>query len=287
MLKPPGMSSNDVVSHLRRILGVKKVGHTGTLDPGAAGVLPVCVGRATKLADYIMDGEKEYIAEITFGARTDTLDSYGALLEQREGCITQADIAAVLPAFSGEIWQAPPAYSAVKHNGQPLYKLARRGVVVEKPPRKVCVYKITLLSGNVNRFLLKIRCSKGTYIRTLLEEIGNRLLAPAYTSFLLRTESGGFRVEDAHTFDEISAAVAAGAGERFLIPMEQAVAFLPHIFLKDYLYEIVMSGTPVDLEKAGICAVAGADYALFCKNELIGIARCEDTRLKITARVKI
>lgn len=139
----------------------KKAGHTGTLDPGAAGVLPVCVGRATKIADYIMRGDKEYIAEITFGAETDTQDSYGSVTRTCESNIMKEMLACILPDFTGKLLQRPPMYSAVKHEGRKLYQLARKGIVVEKPLREVRVHEIELLGGTCNRFPLRIRCSKG------------------------------------------------------------------------------------------------------------------------------
>ncbi len=283
ILKPSGISSSDVVYRVKRILNEKRVGHTGTLDPGAAGVLPICVGRATKLSDYIMKGDKEYIAEICFGAQTDTLDSYGVVQNVLDVNITKEMLCSVINEFIGEQMQAPPAYSAVKHEGRPLYKLARKGVIVEKPARKVFINYIELLFEEENRFLLKIGCSKGTYIRTLLEDIGKRLEAPAYTSFLLRTKSGAFLIEDAITLEEAESIT----DESQLILMSQALKDLPKIHIKDYLYPIVMSGAGIDLDKANIRVEEDTEYAIFYKEELIGIAMKIENELKIVSRIKI
>ena len=288
VLKPPAMSSSDVVFHIRRITGIKKAGHNGTLDPGAAGVLPVCLGRATKLADYLMNGAKEYIAELTLGAATDTLDSYGRVVKTAPANVTSGEIERILPEFLGETMQAPPAYSAAKHHGQPLYKLARKGIEIEKPARLVRIEGIDLLDGERNRFLLRVRCTKGTYIRTLLADLAERLGVPGYTSFLLRSESGGFTLASAHTFDEIETCAAAGELPRVVIPAEEAVGFMKTLHLPQYLYDIVLSGTPVDLLRANLPELEKEmDYAIFCRGELIGIGRRRDMQLKVVSMFKI
>ena len=198
------MTSSDVVSHVRRILMQKKAGHTGTLDPGAAGVLPVCVGRATKIADYIMRGDKEYIAEITFGAETDTLDSYGSVTRTCESNIMKEMLACILPDFTGKLFaEATNVFGGKTRRPKTLPACPQEGIVVEKPLREVRVHEIELLGGTCNRFLLRIRCSKGTYIRTLCADMGEALSSCAYTSFLMRTETCGIRIEDTYTLPEV------------------------------------------------------------------------------------
>lgn len=288
VLKPPAMTSSDVVTRLRRMLGVRKTGHTGTLDPGAAGVLPVCVGRATKVADYIMAAEKEYIAEICFGAETDTQDSYGVIINRADTFVSQDDLQRVIPRFLGTVMQRPPMYSAIKHEGRKLYQLARKGIEVEKPPREVCIHAIDILHAEKNRFLLKVQCSKGTYIRSLCADMGRALGAYAYTSFLMRTKTGGYRIEDAWTLDELEALCKTQEIGRAMIPLETALDFMPRICCGGYLYDILTTGTPVDLNKAPNLQVeSGVTYAVYCRNELIGIGKRAADMLKIVSMLKL
>lgn len=283
VLKPPAMTSSDVVSHVRRILGEKRVGHTGTLDPGAAGVLPVCVGRATKIADYIMRGDKEYIAQISFGIKTDTQDSYGTVTKVSECSVAPEDIKRALRDFSGTLYQRPPMYSAVKHEGKKLYELARRGIEVEKEPREVMIHEIEVLSGRENCYLLRIKCSKGTYIRTLCADIGEALFCGAHMSFLMRTETGGYRIEEAYTLHEIENLMNQGRVDTALIPMEDALGFMERIDCHPFLMRFLSTGTPVDLKKADIKISDHTDYAVYCGKTLIGIGKKKDETLKIVS----
>lgn len=206
VLKPPGMTSSDVVSEMRHIFSMKRVGHTGTLDPGAAGVLPVCLGRATRLFDHLTDKEKEYIAEIAFGVETDTQDSYGAVVRQMPAQVTMASLQAVLGSFTGELLQTVPLYAAVRVNGKPMYKLARAGEAVEQKKRTVTIHALELLSQTAeNRFLLRVRCARGTYVRALCSDIGAKLDTCAHLSFLLRTRSSAFTLENAFALHELRA----------------------------------------------------------------------------------
>lgn len=282
VLKPPAMTSSDVVSYIRRLLAEKRVGHTGTLDPGAAGVLPICVGRATKLSDYLMSGQKQYIAEITFGKSTDTLDSYGEVQSTDFVCITREKLLNVLPHFLGKIKQAPPMYSAIKHEGKKLYELARQGVEVKKPPREVEIFDIVVLSGKENRFLLRVDCSKGTYIRSLVKDIANELGTCAYLSFLLRTQTGGYSIDKAYTLDEIQQMALGGQIDQAAVSMEQALSFMPEIRFEDYLFPILISGTPVDLLRTKHPLEEDVFYAAYCKGRLIGIGKRMQDTFKLT-----
>ena len=204
VLKPPGLTSSDVVSDIRHIFGMKRVGHTGTLDPGAAGVLPICIGRATRLFDYLVDKEKEYIGEIAFGIATDTQDSYGEAVERMDAVVTEDMIKAVLPLFTGLQNQTAPLYSALSVGGKKMYKLAREGVEVERKVREINVPALELITQTApNRYLVRIVCSKGTYVRTLCHDIGERIGVPAHMSFLLRTRSGAFDLDGAFTIGEL------------------------------------------------------------------------------------
>ena len=229
VLKPCGMTSHDVISFLRRVLNTKKIGHAGTLDPDAAGVLPVFVGGATRLLEYAMEDGKSYRAEITFGVKTDTGDDSGAMLEKSAlpNC-TAEEFAAVLKEFTGAQQQLPPMYSALKLNGQPLYKLARQGIEVERKAREIFIYRLELISFNPHKAVVDVECSKGTYIRTLLEDICAKLGVCGTMSFLLRTAAGGFKIEDAATLQELEAGF-----EGYLQPEETAVMHLPEAVLTD------------------------------------------------------
>lgn len=232
ILKPPGMSSSDVVSDVRRIVGTRRVGHAGTLDPGAAGVLPVCIGRATRLFDYLIHGEKEYIAEIAFGKATDTQDAYGRVIETSDVLPSEADVIGVLSRFCGSIRQAAPVYSALSVNGVKMYKLARAGEYVEPRVRTVCIDSARYLGQTgINRFLISVRCSKGTFIRTLCHDIGHELRSCAYMSFLLRTAVGDFSISDSVSLPELASLAADERLDEAVVPPDAALSRFPKLLL--------------------------------------------------------
>lgn len=205
VIKPPGMTSHDVVAFLRRVLHTKKIGHGGTLDPDAAGVLPVFAGTATRLLEFAVEGKKQYIAEFTLGKQTDTGDDSGTVVEEKPVPeITVEQLRQVLDQFLGVQQQLPPMYSALKVNGKKLYELARKGVEVEREPREIEIYQLDLLYFADNRFTVAIDCSKGTYIRVLGEDIATALGTCGTMSFLLRTRVGSYFLNDAHTLQEIA-----------------------------------------------------------------------------------
>ena len=224
--KPAGWTSMDVCGKLRGILKTKKVGHAGTLDPMATGVLPVFVGSATKAVSFAESGDKEYIAGLRLGVTTDTQDTSGNVLAQRPVCVTREALEAVLPRFTGEIQQIPPMYSAIKLNGKKLYELARKGETVERKPRTVNISELSLVGHDGDDFVLSVSCSKGTYIRTLCNDIGERLGCLACMSALRRTNAGRFDVRDAHTLSEI-----AEDPERYIIPVDSLFSEHPAIEL--------------------------------------------------------
>lgn len=232
VLKPPGLTSSDVVTDIRRIFGMKRVGHGGTLDPGASGVLTVCLGRATRLFDYIIDKKKEYIAEIAFGKATDTQDSYGTETASSDKTVSEEELRAALGCFTGRISQNAPAYSALNQNGVKLYKLARSGADIETKTREITVYACELLTKTShNRYLLRIECSKGTYIRTICSDIGKSLGTCAYMSFLLRTASGEFTLENAFSIAELQKMKETGALEKAVMPMDSAIPHITPLYL--------------------------------------------------------
>lgn len=224
ILKPPGMTSSDAVADVRHIFKIKRVGHTGTLDPGAAGVLPVCIGRATRLFDILVDKQKEYIAEVTFGVATDTQDAYGRIVETDSKIITAEELSAALCGFVGQIEQTAPMYSAVSIDGKRLYQLAREGAETVEIKRSAFIKSIDLISQTgENRFLVRVACSRGTYVRTLCADIGKSLGTCAYMSFLLRTRSGDFSVDEAYSIAELSRMKEEGRLDEAVISIERAL----------------------------------------------------------------
>lgn len=231
--KPEGWTSQDVVAKLRGRLHIRRVGHTGTLDPMATGVLPVCFGKATRIIEYYDDDFKTYEAEMKLGMVTDTLDITGTVLETKPVDVSEEDVIQAIDSFRGWITQIPPKYSALKVNGKPLYKYAREGVEVEIKSRKIYVEDIQPVEVNLgeNRILFRVTCSKGTYIRTICDDIGKKLGCGGTMTALQRIQSGCFRVEDARTLPEILEMTDEEL-ERCVIPMDETLVHLGRIELK-------------------------------------------------------
>lgn len=231
--KSEGWTSQDVVAKLRGRLHIRRVGHTGTLDPMATGVLPVCFGKATRIIEYYDDDFKTYEAEMKLGMVTDTLDITGTVLETKPVDVSEEDVIQTIDSFRGWITQIPPKYSALKVNGKPLYKYAREGVEVEIKSRKIYVEDIQPVEVNLgeNRILFRVTCSKGTYIRTICDDIGKKLGCGGTMTSLQRTQSGCFRVEDARTLPEILEMTDEEL-ERCVIPMDETLVHLGRIELK-------------------------------------------------------
>lgn len=211
--KEKGYTSFDVVARLRGILKTKKIGHTGTLDPDAEGVLPVCLGKATKVCDLLTDKNKEYEAVMLLGITTDTQDISGAVLERREVAVTEQEVRSTIEGFVGDYMQIPPMYSALKVDGKKLCDLARAGVTVERKARPVKIFSIEILALELPRVRMRVTCSKGTYIRTLCQDIGEKLGCGACMESLLRTRVGSFAVEEALSLSKIEELVKREAGE--------------------------------------------------------------------------
>lgn len=229
--KPRGYTSHDCVMKVRKIFGMKKVGHTGTLDPDAEGVLPICLGQATKIVPFLTDTTKTYIATAHLGTATETEDASGQIVETIE--VTEPpskeEIEQTLQQFTGDIIQIPPMYSAIKVNGKKLYEYARNHETVERPSRKVCIHAISLLADELEDrcdFRFKVTCSKGTYIRTLCVDIGKRLGYPAHMKDLVRVETGGFTKQDALTFDMLEQAREQGRLQETLHPIVKGVSHM-------------------------------------------------------------
>ena len=289
VLKPPGMTSHDVVDVVRRLVGTRRVGHTGTLDPGAAGVLVCCVGRATRLSEFLMDADKEYRVELRLGMSTTTGDAYGEALPPRDPDaaarpVPRGELDGALRRFTGEILQVPPMVSAVHHAGTRLYRLARRGEVVEREPRKVSVYRIDVLrrSADGRTALLHVSCGKGTYIRTLCADLGDALGVGGYAHFMIRTRAGQFELDDAWTLEELHAASERGALADATASMDRAVSHLPAVDLPDRAVTDVLHGHPVPVWKLGDASVSeGSPVRLRSRHgALVALARVEEGTLR-------
>jgi tRNA pseudouridine55 synthase len=245
--KPQGWTSHDVVARMRRILSIKRIGHTGTLDPAVTGVLPLCVGRATRLVEYIQDLPKEYEASLTIGYSTDTEDSTGVVTESID-CVelNLEQVKQALHQFVGTIHQVPPMYSALKHNGKRLYELAREGKQVERAPREVAIHKIQLLKyhhgDNYPEIHIRVSCSKGTYIRTLCVDIGRKLGYPAVMSGLVRTATGGITLDRCFTLEEIEQRMEQGTIRSVIFPVDEAIDHIPAIVLEQSLVHRALYG---------------------------------------------
>lgn len=275
--KESDWTSHDVVARLRRLLHEKRIGHAGTLDPMATGILPVCVGKTTRLVEYISNDNKTYVAEICIGIETDSYDREGNILFEND-CLKldRQQIEDALFSKLGNIRQVPPMVSAIKINGQPLYKLAREGKSVERAPRDITINSIEILDfipGKNPYITCRINCSKGTYIRSIAHDIGQILGCGAHLSKLQRTEVGSFTLENAYTLQQIEEMLTE-EDYRFLLPPETAAANLPRVTVQDNQLRYVLHGNDCKVEAADtdICAV-------YDNNGLIGIGKVKDSIL--------
>jgi tRNA pseudouridine55 synthase len=232
--KPAGMTSNEVLQIVKKLYGARKAGHTGSLDPLASGMLPICLGQATKFSQFLLEADKSYRVIGKLGIKTATGDAEGEIIKE---CalknISAAQINKILPKFRGEIQQIPSMYSALKHKGQPLYKLARRGVIIEREPRAVTIYKLELLGFKKDLLELEICCSKGTYIRTLIEDIGDELKCCAHVVALRRLSCGSYKEEQMVTLQQIKELATQKTITSLLLPVESMVAEWPEVQLSE------------------------------------------------------
>ena len=247
--KPEGLSSHDVVYRVRRITGQRKAGHAGTLDPLATGVLLVCLGQATRVSSYLMSGGKTYRATIRLGIETETYDREGRVVSVMPVTVGQDEIERVLAGLTGSVEQTPPMYSALKHEGTPLYKLARRGETLELAPRTVEISSLRLLGWQTPDLQVEVECGKGTYIRSLAHEIGARLSCGGHLIALTRTACGQFHIDQASTLEHLAEAFSAGVGESLLLPADAALSHLPAVHLDQAATDDVANGRRVDLSQ--------------------------------------
>lgn len=284
--KPTGFTSHDCVMKIRKLLRTKKVGHTGTLDPSVTGVLPIAIGEATKVVQFLQDAGKSYIGEVTLGFSTTTEDSDGEMLERKPitSSISREEILTVLNQLTGTITQTPPMFSAVKVNGKRLYEYAREGKVIERPTRQVTIYEIELLdnrevfSGETVSFSIRVKCSKGTYIRTLAVTIGEMLHYPSHMSKLVRTQAAGIDEADCLTFEQIEEMIHKGQQDQLLLPIEAGLNELPKFEIHDTLAQRVKNGAVLEIPEELIW-LEDEPLGILHENKIIAIYKKHPTKV--------
>jgi tRNA pseudouridine55 synthase len=274
--KARGLSSNGVLQEVKRLYDANKAGHTGSLDPLATGVLPLCFGEATKVSQFLLNSDKKYRARVKLGIRTDSGDSEGLIIDSRSDfAVTRKDVEKALRNFAGEIDQIPPMHSALKVNGVPLYKLARKGETIEREPRRITIYSIELTEFAADELELEIACSKGTYIRTIADDLGQLLGCGAHIIALRRTQAGVFTEQDCVSVETLRAEKEASGFDQLdqhLIPMDEAVAHLPEVILPGITASHIKNGQAVlvrHLPEEGL-------VRLYEEEQFIGIGCIDD-----------
>lgn len=270
--KPLGLSSNRAIQRVKWILNAEKVGHTGTLDPLATGLLPVCLGEATKFANYLLDGDKEYLATAQLGVVTDSGDSEGNLVATNLVNTNLTEIQTALQKFIGEISQIPPMYSALKHNGRPLYEYAREGIVIERKVRQVVIHELELIDyqADLQQISFRAKVSKGTYIRTLAEDIGNELGCGASLVVLRRTQTNQFLLADACSLEDLEQ--IADLSELNLLSPAILCEQLPNYVITPEQYQAVKFGNPVHLDELPVGRVLEDEVRLYAGEHFLGVA---------------
>lgn len=271
-LKPSGMTSHDAVYFFRKLLNIKRIGHTGTLDPNATGVLPICIGKATRVSEYLLDVNKEYIGELTLGSETDTLDGDGTVLNTSDLSVSQEEIQNVFANYRGEISQIPPMYSAIRINGKRLYELARQGIEVERKSRDVNIYDLNIMSIVDNKkIFFYTKCSKGTYIRTLCQDIGNDLGTYGYMSYLIRVGVGNFKLENSYGMEYLKS-LSKNEIFNLLTPMDGAISHLGELKVPDNLYDKLINGVKLSMGKS-TNILRDTPLRIYCMDKFIGIGK--------------
>ena len=280
ILKPTGMSSAAVVAVMRRLTGIRRIGHAGTLDPEAAGVLPVMTGKAARLFDYLADKEKEYVAVCAFGTRTDTQDATGTVIETGDRYPDRETFLKAAEELTGDILQVPSMYSAIKVGGKPLYMRARKGETVEVPSRIVHIDRIDLLRETEEHgFEIRVCCGRGTYIRTLCEDFGRKCGCPAHMRSLLRTRSGAFAIDSAMPLEEARALAENGRLETRLLPPDYALGHLPRTDIPVHFRKAVMNGAKLPVAGEAKLLEEGKPVRVYLENRFWGVAARRDEEL--------
>ena len=275
--KPQGMSSNDIMQKVKRLFQANKAGHTGALDPLATGMLPICLGEATKFSQFLLDADKRYVVTAKLGERTDTSDAEGQLVETRPINVETSQILTVLEQFRGDILQVPTMFSALKHNGKPLYEYARAGITVEREARPITIFELNFIEYQAPFLTLDVHCSKGTYIRTLVDDLGEVLGCGAHVTVLRRTEVADYPTEKMMTWDALQALAEQGDLDQHLLPIDTAVSKLPALKLNAEQSKGIGFGQRVKF--ANEAKLRGQVRLFSDKNIFLGVALIDDNNV--------
>ena len=278
--KPQGMSSNDIMQKVKRIFQANKAGHTGALDPLATGMLPICLGEATKFSQFLLDADKRYLVTAKLGERTDTSDAEGQIVETREVNVKTPEILTALEQFRGDILQVPTMFSALKHNGKPLYEYARQGITVEREARPITIFELNFIEYNAPYLTLEVHCSKGTYIRTLVDDLGEALGCGAHVTMLRRTAVADYPTEkmlDWHTLQSLAEQQDLSLLDTLLLPMDTAVAKLPALTLNESQTQGIGFGQRVKFDKPN--RLQGQVRLFSHENRFLGVAVIDENNV--------
>ncbi|MGC7589740.1 tRNA pseudouridine(55) synthase TruB [Bisgaard Taxon 46] len=275
--KPQGMSSNDIMQKVKRVFQANKAGHTGALDPLATGMLPICLGEATKFSQFLLDADKRYQVTAKLGERTDTSDAEGQVVETRAVNVTEQDILAALPNFRGDLMQVPTMFSALKHQGKPLYEYARAGITVEREARPITIFELNFIEYNVPYLTLDVHCSKGTYIRTLVDDLGEYLGCGAHVTVLRRTAVADYPVEammDWNRLQELAEQQELAVLDQYLLPVDSAVSKLPALMLTEEQSKAIGFGQRVKFDN--LQQIYGQVRLFSDKQQFLGVALVDE-----------
>ena len=275
--KPQGMSSNDIMQKVKRLFQANKAGHTGALDPLATGMLPICLGEATKFSQFLLDADKRYVVTAKLGERTDTSDAEGQVVETRPVNVETSQILTALEQFRGDILQVPTMFSALKHNGKPLYEYARAGITVEREARPITIFEINFIEYQAPSLTLEVHCSKGTYIRTLVDDLGEVLGCGAHVTVLRRTAVADYPTEKMMTWDALQALAEQGDLDQHLLPIDTAVSKLPALKLNAEQSKGIGFGQRVKF--ANEAKLRGQVRLFSDKNIFLGVALINDNNV--------
>ncbi|MGY4676960.1 tRNA pseudouridine(55) synthase TruB [Pasteurella sp. P03HT] len=275
--KPQGMSSNDIMQKVKRLFQANKAGHTGALDPLATGMLPICLGEATKFSQFLLDADKRYCVTAKLGERTDTSDAEGQIVETRAVQVNELDILAALPHFRGDLMQVPTMFSALKHQGKPLYEYARAGITVEREARPITIFELQFIEYQAPYLTLEVHCSKGTYIRTLVDDLGEYLGCGAHVTVLRRTAVADYPVEammDWNRLQELAERQDLAVLDQHLLPVDSAVSKLPALMLTEEQSKAIGFGQRVKFDNLNACI---GQVRLFSdKQQFLGVALVDE-----------
>ena len=278
--KPQGMSSNDIMQKVKRIFQANKAGHTGALDPLATGMLPICLGEATKFSQFLLDADKRYLVTAKLGERTDTSDAEGQIVETRYVNVKTPEILTALEQFRGDILQVPTMFSALKHNGKPLYEYARQGITVEREARPITIFELNFIEYNAPYLTLEVHCSKGTYIRTLVDDLGEALGCGAHVTMLRRTAVADYPTEkmlDWHTLQSLAEQQDLSLLDALLLPMDTAVAKLPTLTLNESQAQGIRFGQRVKFNNPN--SLQGLVRLFSHENRFLGVAVIDENNV--------